>query len=87
MFLSSSYESHPVHHVLEEICLLHREVFVHDLEELSVSENVRGAHLYCHTIQLVNSSMAGVVVNVGTLGYTGPGDKNYKIVEKIGKLV
>ena len=65
-------EGHPVLHVLEEVCLLDREVFVHYLEELAVCENVRGADLHRHGGQLVQGGLAGVVVQVGAGGDSLP---------------
>ena len=65
MLLPPPHEGHPVLHVLEEVCLLNREVLVHYLEELSVSEDVGGADLHRHGGQLVQGCLAGVVVKVG----------------------
>ena len=55
MLLPPPCEGHPILHVLEEVCLLDREVLVHYLEKLAVSEDVWSADLEknCHfqTIQ------------------------------------
>ena len=45
MLLPPPCEGHPILHVLEEVCLLDREVLVHYLEELAVSEDVGSADL------------------------------------------
>ena len=50
MLLPPPCEGHPILHVLEEVCLLDREVLVHYLEKLAVSEDVWSADLEknCH---------------------------------------
>ena len=72
MFFPSADESHSILDVLEEICFLNGQIFVHDLEELPVGEDVRGAHLDCHPTQLVHGRLAGVVVEAGAGGQSWP---------------
>ena len=62
MLLSPAEEGDPVLHVLEEVRLLYGEVFVHDLEELPVQEDVRCPDLYGHGPQLLKRCLTGVVV-------------------------
>ena len=64
MLLPPPLEGHPVLHVLEKVCLLDREVLIHDLEELAVGEDAGRADLHCHGGQLVQGGLAGVVVKV-----------------------
>ena len=68
VLLALAQEMHPILDVLEEVSLLDEQVLVEDLEELPVPDDVRGADLDAHGVELVDCGLPAEVVEGPTNG-------------------